>query len=87
VWGCFEEDMDKAFKDVHIKDNAIMELMNLWMAGNELNMYNTTFNQLLWKCEWNCDEQGTMQLYRQELMAILLKRMLEQDHHPDTLDG
>jgi hypothetical protein len=81
------QDMDRAFKDVNTKDQAIMELMNLWMTSDQLNMYNTTFNQLLWKCGWNCDEQETMQLYHRGLTAGLLRRMLDQDDHPDTLDG
>jgi hypothetical protein len=57
------------------------------MVGNQLDEYNTTFNHLLRKCSWNHDEQGTMQLYRRGLMASLLRRMLDQDDHPDTLDG
>jgi hypothetical protein len=44
VWGCFKEDMNRAFKDVNTKDHAIMELMNLWMTGDQLDTYNTTFN-------------------------------------------
>jgi hypothetical protein len=47
IWECFEQDMDRAFKDVNTKDHAIMELMNLWMTGDQLDMDNTTFNQLL----------------------------------------
>jgi hypothetical protein len=39
--------MDRAFKDVNTKDQAITELMNLQMTGDQLDMYNTTFNQLL----------------------------------------
>jgi hypothetical protein len=57
------------------------------MVGDQLNEYNTTFNHLLRKCGWNHDEQGTMQLYRRGLMASLLRRMLDQDAHPVTLDG
>jgi hypothetical protein len=29
IWELFEQDMDRAFKDVNTKDQAIMELMNL----------------------------------------------------------
>jgi hypothetical protein len=83
----FEQDMDRAFKDVNTKDHAITELMNLQMTGDQLDMYNTTFNQLLQRCGWNCDEQGTMQLYHQGLIVSLLKRMLDQDSCPDTLDS
>jgi hypothetical protein len=79
--------MDRAFKDVNTKDQAITELMNLQMTGDQLDTYNTTFNQLLQKCKWNCNEQGTMQLYHRGLIMSLLKRMLDQDDHPDTLDG
>jgi hypothetical protein len=57
------------------------------MVGDQLDEYNTTFNHLLRKCGWNRDEQGMMQLYRRGLMASLLRRMLDQDDHPDTLDG
>jgi hypothetical protein len=87
IWQLFEQDMDRAFKDVNTKDQAIMELMNLQITGDQLNTYNTTFNQLLRKCKWNRDEQGTMQLYHRGLIASLLKRMLNQDNCPDTLDG
>jgi hypothetical protein len=83
----FEENMDRAFKDIHTKDNAIIELMNLQIIGSDLGAYNTTFNQLIHKCGWNANEQGTMQLYQRGLIAILLKRMLEQDDCPNTLDG
>jgi hypothetical protein len=79
--------MDRAFKDVNTKDQAITELMNLQMTDDQLDAYNTTFNQLLRKCKWNCDEQGTMQLYCRGLITSLLRRMLDQDNHPDTLDG
>jgi hypothetical protein len=79
--------MDRAFKDVNTKDQAIMELMNLHMVGDQLNKYNTASNHLLRKCRWNHDEQGTMQLYRRGLMASLLRRMLDQDDHPNTLNG
>jgi hypothetical protein len=87
IWESFGQDMDRAFKDINTKDQAIMELMNLWMTGDQLDMYNTTFNHLLWKCGWNCDEQGTMQLYQRGLITSLLQRMLDQDNHPATLDG
>jgi hypothetical protein len=87
IWQLFEQDMDRAFKDVNTKDQAITELMNLWMTGDQLDVYNTTFNQLLQKCKWNCDEQGTMQLYCRGLSASLLRRMLDQDDHPNTLDA
>jgi hypothetical protein len=63
IWESFVEDMDRTFKDVNTKDQAIMELMNLRMVGDQLDEYNTTFNHLLRKCGWNRDEQGTMQLY------------------------
>jgi hypothetical protein len=79
--------MDRAFKDVNTKDQAITELMNLQMTGDQLDMYNTTFNHLLQKCGWNHDEQGTMQLYQRGLIASLLRRMLDQDDRPATLDG
>jgi hypothetical protein len=87
IWQLFKQDMDRVFKDVNTKDQAIMELMNLWMTGDQLDMYNTAFNQLLQKCKWNHDEQGTMQLYHRGLIMSLLKRMLDQDDCPDTLDG
>jgi hypothetical protein len=81
------EDMDWTFKDVNTKDQAIAELMNLQMVGDQLDKYNTTFNHLLRKCGWNRDKQGTMQLYRRELMASLLRRILDQDDRPVTLNG
>jgi hypothetical protein len=57
------------------------------MVRDQLDEYNTTFNHLLRKCGWNRDEQGTMQLYRRGLMASLLRRMLDQDDRPTTLNG
>jgi hypothetical protein len=64
IWESFELDMDRAFKDVNTKDQAITELMNLQMTGDQLDEYNTTtFNHLLRKCGWNRNKQGTMQLY------------------------
>jgi hypothetical protein len=87
IWESFMEDMDRTFKDVNTKDQAITELMNLRMVGDQLDEYNTTFNHLLRKCRWNRDEQGTMQLYRRGLMASLLRRMLDQDDRPATLNG
>jgi hypothetical protein len=87
IWESFELDMDRAFKDVNTKDQAIMELMNLQMVRDQLDEYNTTFNHLLRKCGWNHNEQGTMQLYQRGLMASLLRRMLDQDNCPTTLNG
>jgi hypothetical protein len=86
IWESFELDMDRTFKDVNIKDQAITELMGLRMVGDQLNEYNTTFNHLLRKCGWNQDEQGTMQLYQRGLMASLLRRMLDQDDCPIMLN-
>jgi hypothetical protein len=79
--------MDRAFKDINTKDQAIMELMNLRMTGDQLDVYNTTFNHLLQKCGWNRNKQGTMQLYQRGLIVSLLRRMLDQDDCPATLDG
>jgi hypothetical protein len=87
IWESFLEDMNRTFKDVNTKDQAITELMSLRMVGDQLDEYNTTFNHLLRKCGWNRDEQGTMQLYRRGLMASLLRRMLDQDDHPTMLNG
>jgi hypothetical protein len=50
IWESFELDMDRAFKDVNTKDQAIIELMNLHMVRDQLDEYNTTFNHLLRKC-------------------------------------
>jgi hypothetical protein len=63
IWESLMEDMNRTFKDVNTKDQAITELMNLHMSRDQLDEYNTTFNHLLRKCGWNQDEQGTMQLY------------------------
>jgi hypothetical protein len=87
IWESFRLDMDRAFKDVNTKDQAITELMNLQMTGDQLDTYNTTFNHLLRKCGWNHNEQGTMQLYWRGLITSLLRRMLDQDDCPVTLDG
>jgi hypothetical protein len=87
IWEDFKRDMDQAFKDVHTKDNAITQLMELRMTGLELDVYNTQFNQLLRKCGWKHNEEGTMQMYCRGLTAPLLRRMLEQDNHPNTLNG
>jgi hypothetical protein len=34
IWEHFKKDMDRAFKDVNTKDQAITELMNLQMIGD-----------------------------------------------------
>jgi hypothetical protein len=84
----FELDMDRAFKDVHTKEQALTKLMDLKMHGTELDAYNITFNQLIHQCGWKPDEEGTMSKYRHGLAAPLLQDILfKQDTRPNTLQG
>jgi predicted oxidoreductase len=76
IWDLFEADMDRAFKDVHTKEQALTKLMNLSMHGTELDAYNVTFNQLIRQCGWKPDEEGTMLKYRHGLAAPLLRDIL-----------
>jgi Retrotransposon gag protein/Zinc knuckle len=88
IWAMFEDDMDRAFKDVHTKEQALTKLMDLRMQGTELDKYNVTFNQLIHQCGWKADEEGTMSTYRHGLAAPLLKDiLLKQDAWPTTLEG
>jgi hypothetical protein len=88
IWDLFETDMDRAFKDVHTKEQALTKLMDLRMHGTELDAYNITFNQLIWQCGWKPDEEGTMSKYRHRLSAPLLRDILfKQDSCPTTLQG
>jgi Retrotransposon gag protein len=88
IWDLFEANMDRAFKDVHTKEQALTKLMDLRMHGTELDTYNVTFNQLICQCGWKLDEEGTMSKYRHGLSAPLLRDILfKQDSHPTTLQG
>jgi Retrotransposon gag protein len=88
IWDLFEADMDRAFKDVPTKEQALTKLMDLRMHGTELDAYNVTFNQLIHQCGWRPDEEGTMSKYRHGLSAPLLCDILfKQDSHPNTLRG
>jgi Retrotransposon gag protein/Zinc knuckle len=88
IWDLFEVDMDRAFKDVHTKEQALTKLMDLKMHGTELDAYNVTFNQLVRQCGWKPDEEGTMSKYRHGLAAPLLRDILfKQDKRPNTLRG
>jgi Retrotransposon gag protein/Zinc knuckle len=88
IWDLFEADMDRAFKDVHTKEQALTKLMDLHMHGTELDAYNVTFNQLIHQCGWKPDEEGTMSKYRHGLSAALLHDILfKQDTCPNTLWG
>jgi Retrotransposon gag protein len=85
IWELFEIDMDRAFKDVHTKEQALTKLMDLKMHGTELDAYNVTFNQLVRQCGWKPDEEGTMSKYRHGLAAPLLRDILfKQDSRPNT---
>jgi Retrotransposon gag protein len=88
IWDLFENDMDRAFKDVHTKEQALTKLMHLRMQGTNLDAYNITFNQLIRQCGWKPDEEGTMSTYRYGLSASLLCNILfKQDFWPNTLQG
>jgi Retrotransposon gag protein/Zinc knuckle len=88
IWDLFEADMDRAFKDIHTKEQALTKLMDLRMHGTELDVYNVMFNQLIRQCGWRPDEEGTMSKYCHGLSAPLLHDMLfKQDSRPDTLQG
>jgi hypothetical protein len=80
--------MDRVFKDVHTKEQAMTKLMHLHMQGTELDAYNIAFNQLICQCRWMPDEEGTMSTYHHGLSASLLCDILfKQDSRPKTLKG
>jgi Retrotransposon gag protein len=88
IWDLFEEDMDRAFKDVHTKEQALTKLMDLRMHGTELDAYNVAFNQLIRQCGWRPDKEGTMSKYHHGLATPLLCDILfKQDSCPNTLRG
>jgi Zinc knuckle/Retrotransposon gag protein len=88
IWDLFEADMDRAFKDVHTKEQALTKLMDLHMHRTELDTYNVAFNQLIRQCGWRPDEEGTMFKYHHGLSTPLLRDILfKQDAHPNTLQG
>jgi Retrotransposon gag protein len=88
IWDLFEIDMNRAFKDMHTKEQALTKLMNLHMHRTELDTYNVMFNQLIRQCRWRPDEEGTMSTYRHGLSAPLLCDILfKQDSRPTTLQG
>jgi Retrotransposon gag protein len=88
IWDLFKEEMDRAFKDVHTKEQAMTKLMHLRMQGTKLDAYNVAFNQLIRQCRWMPDEEGMMSTYHHRLSAFLLCNILfKQDSRPKTLKG
>jgi Retrotransposon gag protein len=76
IWAMFEDNMDRVFKGIHTKEQALTKLMNLRMQGTELDKYNVTFNQLICQCRWKPGEEGTMSTYCHGLAAPLLRDIL-----------
>ena len=88
VWTTFKQNMDQAFTDVLNKDLAMSKLVNLTMAEEDLDTYNTQFNQLVRDCEWEHDDGATIALYKKGLNQALFDKILDKEElHPKTLVG
>jgi Retrotransposon gag protein len=64
VWNDFKVRFEEDFQDTSVKEDALHKLMNLRMQGDNLNTYNTMFNDVMSLAGFEEDALGTLVAYQ-----------------------
>jgi hypothetical protein len=63
LWTKFKDQFHTAFTDTAKEQQAYQKLLDLHMAGNDIDTYNTKFNHLLTQSGWPQGDKGTIERY------------------------
>jgi Retrotransposon gag protein len=63
VWNTFIEEFTKAFTDTTRREQAMLDLINIQMKGEDLDTYISTFHHLRERAGWEPDAQGTILMF------------------------
>jgi Retrotransposon gag protein len=88
IWQAFEDEFVAAFTDTTRREQAMLDLINIAMKGDDLNTYMATFEHLREHVGWEADAQGTILMFRRGLKAPLARAIVERTHpRPTTLQA
>jgi Zinc knuckle len=86
LWVGFKQRFLEDFRDAAAKEDALTKFTKLWMVGDDLDDYTTSFNELLKEAGFEADAQGTIIQYRASLKEALHMTILNHEWpRPDTL--
>ena len=86
MWTEFETRFRTAFTDTAKEQQAYQKLLDLRMAGNDIDTYNTRFNYLLARSAWPRGDKGTMEQYHRGLQRGIALKIYDKTPMPQTLD-
>jgi Retrotransposon gag protein len=80
VWNMFIEEFMEAFTDTTRREQAMLDLINIQMKGEDLDTYISTFHHLHERAGWEPDVQGTILMFRRGLKRPLATAIVERTH-------
>jgi Retrotransposon gag protein len=88
IWQAFEDEFVAAFTDTTRHEQAMLDLINISMMGDDLDTYMATFEHLRERAGWEADAQGTILMFQRGLKALLVRAIVERTHPwPATLQA
>jgi Retrotransposon gag protein len=86
LWTEFQDRFHEDFQDTAVKEDTLHKLMNLWMQGDDLDTYTTTFNDIMSLTGFKEDALGTIVAYQCGLKKALHNTILNKQWlHPQTM--
>jgi Retrotransposon gag protein len=84
-WDNFKRMFLSAYTDTTKKEDAVQQLLNLRMQGDDLDNYVSAFEHLAQAAGWERDSQGTIFIFKRGLKQGLGRAIIERTHpHPVT---
>jgi Retrotransposon gag protein len=77
VWNMFIEEFMEAFMDTTRWEQAMLDLINIQIKGEDLDTYISTFHHLHERAGWEPDAQGTILMFRRGLKHPLATAIVE----------
>ena len=72
--------------DTAKEQQAYQKLLELCMAGNNIDTYNTKFNHLLARSGWPRGNKGTIERYHHSLRWGIALKIYDKNPMPQSLD-
>ena len=86
LWTGFEDRFHTTFTDTAKEQQAYQKLLDLHMAGNNIDTYNTRFNHLLTWSGWPQGDKGTIEQYHCSLRQGITLKIYDKNPMPQSLD-
>ena len=86
LWRNFRDDFMKAFTDTTRKQDAYTKLKNLKMEKDDLDTYIATHENLVNLAEWDLEDNGSIEAFKNGLKRQLCLAVLKRDDTPETLN-